>query len=303
MNDILLDRCKGALIGLAVGDALGTTNEFKRSEDVTIIDSIVGGGPFDLEPGEWTDDTSMALCLAESLIENGFNLKDQLERYDNWLKNGYMSCTGTCFDIGSTTYTAINKFNITGDVFSGDTSERASGNGNIMRLAPVVIKYYYDINTCVSAAEMQSVTTHGSLICKEAAAFMAEFMWSMLHRDSDIDSKDWMYQQSSTRNFITSEIKAINNFEFLTKEKDEVFHHGGFVASSLEFALWCFHNTDNYKDCVLLAANAGGDSDTNAAIAGQIAGAYYGLSGIPPEWTKKISWNKRIIEMVDELIK
>jgi len=93
-------RFKGCLLGLAVGDALGTTLEFKMPGTFKPITDMIGGGPFNLKPGQWTDDTSMALCLAESLIQcKGFNPKDQMERYIKWWREGYQSSTGKCFEV------------------------------------------------------------------------------------------------------------------------------------------------------------------------------------------------------------
>jgi ADP-ribosyl-[dinitrogen reductase] hydrolase len=126
------------MMGLAAGDALGTTVEFKAPGSFFPLTDMVGGGPFALEPGEWTDDTSMALCLADSLIQKqGFDPRDQMERYFRWYREGYMSSNGRSFDIGNTTRTALEKFEATADPFSGPTGPRAAGNGSIMRLAPV----------------------------------------------------------------------------------------------------------------------------------------------------------------------
>jgi ADP-ribosylglycohydrolase len=98
----LRERYRGCLLGLAAGDALGTTLEFKPPGSFQPIEDMVGGGPFNLRPGEWTDDTSMALSLAESLIERrGFHPADQLSRYCRWWREGYLSSTGRCFDIGN----------------------------------------------------------------------------------------------------------------------------------------------------------------------------------------------------------
>src|SRR3954468_6989798 len=123
------------LVGLAVGDALGTTAEFTAKGSVRPIDDMVGGGPFGLEAGQWTDDTSMALCLAESLIERrGFDPVDQLERYVRWWREGHLSSTGACFDIGGTVRAALVRFVATGRADSGSTDPRSAGNGSIMRL-------------------------------------------------------------------------------------------------------------------------------------------------------------------------
>ena len=136
-----MERYRGALLGLAVGDALGTTLEFRPPGTFEPISEIVGGGPFGLEPGEWTDDTSMALCLAESLIvRRGFDPIDQLGRYVAWWQTGHLSSTGECFDIGNATATALDGFLRTGKP-CGQTSEYSAGNGSIMRLAPVPMFY------------------------------------------------------------------------------------------------------------------------------------------------------------------
>ena len=142
IGDHLKDRYRGSLLGLAVGDALGTTLEFKAPGTFEPLSEMVGGGPFKLQPGQWTDDTSMALCLAESLIEcNGFNPQDQMERYRRWYREGYLSSTDTCFDIGNTVRTAIQVFEKTGEAYSGSTDPYSAGNGSIMRLAPVPLFY------------------------------------------------------------------------------------------------------------------------------------------------------------------
>jgi ADP-ribosylglycohydrolase len=137
-----IHRFRGSLLGLAVGDALGTTLEFHPPGSFEPISDMVGGGPFDLNPGEWTDDTSMALCLAESLIQvGGFEPSDQMERYVRWRREGHLSSIGRCFDIGSTIGQALRDFEETGDPYSGGTQERSAGNGSIMRFTPVPLFY------------------------------------------------------------------------------------------------------------------------------------------------------------------
>jgi ADP-ribosyl-[dinitrogen reductase] hydrolase len=139
----LLDRQRGCLLGLACGDAVGTTVEFSARGSFPPMTDMVGGGPFRLPVGAWTDDTSMALCLATSLVEkNGFDAHDQMTRYCQWYQNGYLSSTGRCFDIGLTVRGALARFQKSGEPFSGSTDPQAAGNGCIMRLAPVPMFYY-----------------------------------------------------------------------------------------------------------------------------------------------------------------
>src|SRR5574343_1813440 len=295
------NRCLGSMIGLAIGDALGTTNEFASGNSITIIDDIVGGGPFNLEAGKWTDDTSMALCLANSLYNNDFDMKDQLYSYQNWYEYGFMSSTGECFDIGNQTLNSITDFKHNKRILSKRTHFSMSGNGGLMRLAPVVVRYNDDIYNCSFSAEMQSATTHPSLVCREAAALMAEIMFNAINR-IESDTKNSILKVSRARAYITPQIFEINTGTYKNKEFLEVFSENGYVASSLEFALWCFYNTSSFSECVLLAANSGGDADTNAAIAGQIAGAFYGINDIPLEWTDKLYGFETIFNLTDKLM-
>ena len=155
------DRAVGALVGLAVGDAVGTTLEFKRPGSFTPIDDMVGGGPFDLEPGQWTDDTSMAMCLAESILDVGdLDPADQLRRYVSWFRDGYWSANGDCFDIGGTTRAAMVRFERTGAVTDDDIDQESAANGSLMRLAPVPIRWYGDVREAASRAGESSRTTH-----------------------------------------------------------------------------------------------------------------------------------------------
>jgi ADP-ribosyl-[dinitrogen reductase] hydrolase len=139
----LRDRMRGALIGLAVGDAVGTTVEFKTPGSFPPVTDMVGGGPFRLAAGEWTDDTSMALCLAESLIEGReFDPVDQMKRYTKWYKHGHLSSNGRCFDIGNTVSEALARFAETKDPFAGSRAPNKAGNGSLMRLAPIPMFYF-----------------------------------------------------------------------------------------------------------------------------------------------------------------
>src|SRR5205085_307022 len=140
------DRARGALLGLACGDAVGTTVEFSAPGSFEPLTDMVGGGPFRLEPGQWTDDTSMALCMAESIIDTGrLDLADHHRRYLMWQHHGYLSSTGTCFDIGHTTAVQLRRFAATGVAVDPSPSEHAAANGSLMRLAPVPIAWHRDL--------------------------------------------------------------------------------------------------------------------------------------------------------------
>ncbi|MHB1317859.1 MAG: ADP-ribosylglycohydrolase family protein, partial [Anaerolineae bacterium] len=179
MTDIH-SRFRGALLGLAAGDALGTTLEFTGPGPHDLQD-MVGGGPFQLKPGEWTDDTSMALCLAESLVEcRGFDARDQMERYVRWWREGYLSSNGHCFDVGITIGGALRWYQQTGDPYAGPTSPGRAGNGSIMRLAPVPMFYMRDAAEAVRRSAESSRTTHGARETVDACRYFGGLIWGAL---------------------------------------------------------------------------------------------------------------------------
>ena len=175
-------RFRGALLGLATGDALGTTVEFKPRGSFAPVTDIVGGGPFGLEPGQWTDDTSMALCLADSLFAcDGSDPADQIERYLSWWRDGTNSVTGTCFDIGNTVRSALVRYRETGDPVAGSTDPRSAGNGSIMKLAPVPMCFAGDPVAAVREAAGSSRTTHGAGEAVDACRLLAAVPVGFLH--------------------------------------------------------------------------------------------------------------------------
>lgn len=292
-----LNRARGALLGLACGDALGTTVEFKPRGSFHPLSDITGGGPFKLLAGQWTDDTSMALCLASSLIENGFDLHDQISRYVRWQTQGYMSSNGRCFDIGNATWDALDAFKRSGDALAGSTEPDSAGNGSIMRLAPVPIHYLDRPELALDLCEEQSRTTHQAPECLMACRLLGE----VLIRALQGSSKDEVLAPSQQMLSLSPGLKSIAVGDYKNKKLAQV-HGTGYVVQSLDAALWCFWKTDNFKECVLLAANLGDDADTTAAVAGQIAGAFYGETGIPANWLKKLTMSKKIGELAEQLV-
>jgi ADP-ribosylglycohydrolase len=292
-----LDRFKGCLLGLAVGDALGTTNEFKPRGSFLPVEDIVGGGPFNLNPGEWTDDTSMALCLATSLIEvGGFDAKDQMDRYIRWRDTGYLSSNGECFDIGNTIRRALNDYDRTCDPCSGSTDPSSAGNGSIMRLAPVVMFYHPNRRLVLKYCPESSKTTHGATECLDACRLFGDMLLRAL---DDATKTEVLF--NSARNLIESNsIQSIASGNY--RGKDEAQIKGtGYVVESLEAALWSFWITDSFEQAVIKAANLGDDVDTTAAVCGQLAGGFYGHSGIPAHWLKKIVMRKEISSLAKKL--
>ncbi len=295
----LMERYQGCLLGLACGDAVGTTLEFKPRGSFEPITDMVGGGPFNLEPGQWTDDTSMALCLAESLVEKkGFDPLDQMERYVKWYRTGYLSSTGACFDIGGTTASALRRFEKTRDPFSGPTDSRSAGNGSLMRLAPVPLFFFPDRDAMIFYAGESSRTTHGAQECIDACRLFASILYNAL---SGMDKERVLFDHD--RAIVESpSVRGILKGSYKGKTEEQV-EGAGYAVKSLEAALWCFYTTNTFKDAVLKAANLGDDADTTAAICGQVAGAYYGASSIPEKWVRVLAMNETISNKAEEMIR
>ena len=291
------DRFRGCLLGLAVGDAVGTTLEFKSPGSFKPISDMAGGGPFKLKPGEWTDDTSMALCLATSLLEkNGFDPKDQMDRYWRWRREGYLSSNGRCFDIGNTVGEALNRYRQTGDPMAGSTKPNSAGNGSIMRLAPVPMYYYPDLAAVIRCSAESSRTTHGAPECIDACRLLAGIICRAL---SGSAKEDVLFGEAGSFQG-EPKIALIAHGAYRPKPVHEI-HGTGYVVQSLEAALWCFFHTDTFESAILKAANLGDDADTTAAICGQVAGAFYGESGIPQKWLDRMVMRQEITILADRL--
>lgn len=291
-------RYRGSLLGLAVGDALGTTLEFRQPGSFEPITDMVGGGPFLLKPGQWTDDTSMALCLAHSLLDcQGFDAEDQMRRYCDWRSSGYMSSNGRCFDIGTTVSEAISCYLRTGNPLAGSRDPFSAGNGSLMRLAPVVMYYSPDAERALHYAGESSRTTHGAKECIDACRYFA----ALLHQayagtcaDREALLSYAGYQPE------TAKVQTIQQGHYRHKRRDDI-KGSGYVIDCLEAALWCFYHTESFSDAVLAAANLGDDADTTAAVCGQLAGAWYGLDGIPAHWQARVVMGPEIVELADRL--
>ena len=283
----ILDRGLGCLIGLAVGDALGTTLEFKDRDSRPPVTDIVGGGPFRLKPGEWTDDTSMALCLADSLLACGrLDQTDILDRFLRWYDTGENSATGRFFDIGNTTRSALERYRRTGAPESGSTDPGSAGNGSIMRLAPIVLRWHHDPSAAVEYARAQSRTTHATLEAVEGCALLAEILVDAIVTGD----KSAAFRP---RTALAPKLDAIGKGAWRGKKR-AMIESTPYVVHTLEAALWAVDGTGNFADAVILAANLADDADTVAAVTGQIAGAIWGLSGIPERWLDILAWRSHI---------
>jgi len=294
----LESRYRGCLLGLACGDAVGTTLEFRPRGSFDPITDMVGGGPFNLKPGQWTDDTAMAICLAQSLLHrSGFDATDQMNRYLNWWRWGYPSPTGECFDIGMTVQDALLRFTATGEPIAGSTSPNTAGNGSLMRLAPVVLRFYPDLSDVLQYARLSSQTTHGAAEAVECCSVLAEVIANAL---SGMDSKSNVLSVAQG-GLTSSAVIFIAQADYLSKSRDQI-QGSGYCVASLEAALWSFATTESFEAAILAAANLGDDADTTAAIAGQVAGAFYGVDNIPLHWRGQLYMSEDIDAMARGLL-
>ncbi len=298
------DRFQGCLLGLAVGDALGTTLEFRPPGTFEPIDDMVGGGPFRLEPGQWTDDTSMALCLAESLLEcGGFDAADQMQRYVRWWREGYMSSTGSCFDIGNTVSAALARFLEDGDPYAGSTDPYSAGNGSLMRLAPVPMYYATDATEAIAMAAESSRTTHQAKEAVDACRYFAGLLVGALRgvdKDTLMSPGYCPVEGLWERKPLAEKIAHVADGSFKDRNPPDI-RGMGYVVASLEAALWAFHRSDTFREGALLAVNLGDDADTTGAIYGQIAGAHYSVESIPVLWRHRLTMSTEITAMTNSL--
>ena len=289
------DRAIGSLLGLAVGDALGTTLEFKARDTGPVVTGLVGGGPFKLRPGEWTDDTSMALCLAESLIahDGGLDRTDLMGRFLRWYRDGENSVTGRCFDIGNITREALERFARTGETAASLSPDpQQAGNGTLMRLAPVAIVAAPDLELAADLAEAQSRTTHRATLAHDACRFFATLLVEAMTGGGKAD-----VLRPRT---VAGELGPLAAGAYRRKSRDQIVS-SGYVLATLEASLWCVDQTGTFTDAVLLAANLGDDADTVAAVTGQLAGALYGRAGIPAGWLDQLAWRGQIEALAERL--
>lgn len=290
------DRAVGALIGLAVGDAIGTTLEFAPRDDKAFrLTDMVGGGPFRLEAGQWTDDTSLAWALADSLISTEtFDPHDLARRFVSWWRNGKYSSTGRCFDIGLTTESALEQYERSGYPFSGPIYPSTAGNGSLMRVSPAAIRHWTNREVMAQVAADQSRVTHGAPEAVEACVLFCEILADAIEgkpRSEVLRSRDGNY---------SSKVGEVASGSWKTKSRSKI-RGTGYVMDALEASLWCVGRTTSFAGAVLMAANLRDDADTTAAITGQLAGALYGNEAIPGRWRNRIAKGRDLHSIAERL--
>ena len=294
----LADRYRGALLALACGDAIGASVAFEERDTFPPLDGMVGGGVYRLAPGQWTDDTSLAMCLAESLVECGeFDAFDQMTRYLRWMLHGHWSALPHCFDIGEVTERSLDRFQRTLDPYAGPTAPHTAGNGSLMRLAPVVLRYFPSQHRVLQYCALSSRTTHGA----PQAVDGCRLLGYVLHR---------LLEGCAKEDALSGAVHAVSHHELAdvaegshrAKSRQQI-ESSGYAVASLEAALWCFETTNSLPEALLCAANLGHDADTVAAITGQLAGAHYGAQAIPRPWLQRLHRGDDIAALADALFR
>jgi ADP-ribosyl-[dinitrogen reductase] hydrolase len=315
----------GIFLGCAIGDALGLPHEISPiSNDLEqiqnqvinirksflneITDYETGGQWQDqgyvVQKGEWSDDTSMMLCLADSLIENKkIIVSDLMKRFITWWSSGYNSCLGKSIGLGGNIGRSLNRFNEDEPekLQGGTDPTQDSGNGSLMRLGPIPIFYTNkSLKEAIEAAKYQTATTHNTPEALDASALMCFFIWLALKNYS----KSFIFDNLWRCELINDDIKELSqiNAKWKNKNKNEIRTLPGRCLWSLEAAFWCIYHTDTFEDALILAINLSGDADTIGAITGQLAGAIYGCSMIPMRWYQGLQRVDKIIDTAKRLI-
>ncbi len=303
-NDIL-----SGILGACIGDILGVPVEFMSRKELVenpVID-LREYGTHNQPKGTWSDDTSMTLCTIDSLA-TGLNYDDMMQKFSLWLNQAEYTPHGEAFDIGNTTYKAIENYtNGEGAPSCGGDSEYDNGNGSLMRILPISFYLYKKYGTEIANDEAMSIIhrvsslTHRhkrSHIACGIYIHIAVFIMSERNLQLAIDKGiQHAFQYYQELPHYAEELNHFyrlwdSDFSHLPSEK---INSSGYVVDTLEAAIWCLENTKSYQECVLKAVNLGEDTDTVAAVAGGFAGLYYGINGIPEEWFHAVV-NREFIE-------
>ena len=272
------DRVAGAFVGLAIGDALGAPVEFADRGTFEPVTSYRSGGRFNLPAGAWTDDTAMAVCLGQSLIEKRtLDNGDLLNRFCDWAENGTNTSTGIAVGIGQNTLRVLGDFRRNGYLEALPFGAKNDGNGSLMRLAPVSCFAKDNIEEAVVLAGLQSRATHASRHAEECCQILAELLCHLISGKPLM----WAVEQAHNRPR-NNEISMMMHRNIVEESADDI-QSGGYVINTLHAALWSNLTADSFESAVLKACNLGDDADTTAAVAGQIAGAMYGYSNVPQD--------------------
>lgn len=300
----------GALFGVAIGDALGVPAEFTSRERLKLdpIKDFVGFKSHNQPPGTFSDDSSLTFCLAESLC-NGYDLNDAGKRFTLWWDEGYWTAGGKAFDIGNTTHNAIDRLKRgTKPTLAGDFDEDANGNGSLMRIMPLLFYIRsFELEERYAIVKDVSSVTHGHIRSVIACFYYLEFALELLNGSDKhtayINTAKTVYDLIVSKQIIQREVDLFAPLlkEDITKENIDNIPSFGYVMNTLKAAMYCFLTTENYADAVLMAVNLGQDADTTAAVAGGLAGLYYGFESIPEKWRNEVKRSNDIKDLCDRL--
>ena len=306
----MIEIVKGAIFGLAVADALGVPVEFEPREKLqkNPVDKMLGFGSHAVPKGTWSDDTSMALCTLNSIAKKGkIDLVDNILEFSKWVEDGYMTPHGKVFDIGRTCLRALGNYWRGKDVYScGETREYANGNGSLMRIMPVclfnAIKNLSKENSIKNIHEVSALTHAHERSC--IACGIYDFIVRELISNPKKSSVNEALSKAKIYYCNYEQISHYNRLfreDFKNLDESEI-KSSGYVVDTLEAAIWCLLNTNNYRDCVLRAVNLGQDTDTVGAVAGGLAGILYGYDNIPNKWKNTLIQKNMIANMCDEFV-
>jgi ADP-ribosylglycohydrolase len=306
------ERIRGGILGVVIGDALGLPVQFKPRSQVKKrpVKGMQGYGTFNLPPGTWSDDSSLTLCLAQSLAERGFfDPKDVSEKFQAWYFGGYMTPFGASFDVGGTTARAMHYLRQSGSnpLRAGGRSESDNGNGALMRILPATL---FSLNLsdedAIAMAQKAASMTHGHEISQLAVSIYTLMARRLLMGATKENAYQYAYQYNCWYDW-KQQAWANNTLDeyriFLSGAigacKESQISSGGYVRDTLEAATWCLLNNDSFEDTVLAAVNLGDDSDTTAAVAGGLAGILYGIYSIPGKWIDALIKVDEVMDVVD----
>ena len=297
----LRDRFQGALMGLAVGDALAAHTQFRKPGSFAPVGDLLGGGPFDLPRGAWSDDTAMAMLLAESLLEReGFDANDQVQRYSRWQREGHGSSTGQCVGISASVARALATAQYKRKPFAGSHDPDQMDKDPLSRVAPVVMFYFADATQAIArSAEAARITAQAPAVldCCRLLASMIHLALSGRDKAAILRPPREWWMGASTR----PEILTVYDGSYARREPPDITG-GGQVIQALEAALWAFNRTDSYRQGAVLAANLGRDSDVVTSVYGALAGAHYGVSAIPGIWRNSLMRQEVVIDTADRVL-
>lgn len=302
------------IMGVVVGDALGVPVEFKERQELRNdpVETMRGYGSFNLPAGSWSDDTSMTLATLDSL-KNGFNCHDIMRNFISWIRQAEYPPFDNVFDVGNICYRSIAKYELLGDIeHCGCDKDYENGNGSLMRILPACLYFYQkqkeegmSDEEAIEHIHAVSALTHAHIRSLIACGLYYFMIKSILDNEGTLMERLQMgvnagfcfYKSVDTDANELNYFKRIRDLEQFSFISEDDIRSTGYVVDTLEAAVWCLINTDSYKTCTLQAVNLGDDTDTVSAIAGGLAGLYYGYENIPKEWLDTIQKREWIEEM------